>query len=112
MLAQFLDRHMIESCRRVVLPGGPVLHRSASLADPPAPRLRTLVRPDQAVSQGDPQHAVLVVYEPDGRQFHHRPAPTATFQRVRAQLSRPGRSAHHIQQHSVAASRLRVVSSR
>lgn len=90
--------------------GGPVLHRAASLADQTASRLRTLVRPHQTDAEGDPQHAVFVMHEPDCRQLHHRPATAATLQRVCIELPRTGRSAHHLQQHSLAASRVGSVS--
>ena len=83
--------------RLVGVIGGPVLHRPTSLADPTASRLRTLVRPDQADAEGDTQHAVPFVHEPDCRQFHHRPATAETLQRLRAQLPRTGRSTHDLQ---------------
>jgi len=83
--------------------GGPVLHRAASLAHQTTPRLRTLVRPHQTDAQGDSQHAVFVVHEPDRRQLHHRSATVTTLQRVCTELPWPGRSAHHLQQHSLAA---------
>jgi len=86
----------------VACAGGPVLHRAAAHSATPAPRLQSLVRPHEADAQGHPQHAVRVVYEPDGGKFHHQHAPAETLLRLRAQLPRRRRPGNHLQQHLVA----------
>ena len=83
--------------------GGPVLHGTAAHSTASTPRLQPLVRPDQADAEGNSQHSVRVLYEPDRRQLHDQHATAATLQRLRAQLPRHRRAGHHLQQHPVPA---------